>query len=193
MVADIHFGKSGHFRKEGIGIPQTVFKEDLQRLFALIQQFKPKQLLVVGDFFHSRFNNELLLFEKWRKDIPHVAVQLVQGNHDLLPAAWYESNGIELHEPVLQKGPFLFVHDVSEIASAGESETDSYFISGHLHPGIRIVGTAIHALRFRCFYFGRNYAVLPAFSRFTGLHTIQPKEKETVFAIVNQSIIEIKH
>jgi uncharacterized protein len=31
IVSDIHFGKSGHFRKEGIGIPQTVFQEDLQR------------------------------------------------------------------------------------------------------------------------------------------------------------------
>ncbi len=193
IVADIHFGKSGHFRKEGIGIPQTVFKEDVQRLFALIRQFTPKKLMVVGDFFHSRFNKELLLFEKWRKDIPHVTVQLVQGNHDLLPATWYESNGIELYESVLQKGPFLFVHDIAAIATTEQSETDAYFISGHLHPGIRIEGTAKQSLRFPCFYFGRNYAVLPAFSRFTGLHTIQPKEKETVFAIVNQSIIEIKH
>jgi metallophosphoesterase superfamily enzyme len=28
IISDIHLGKSGHFRKAGIGIPQAVFKED---------------------------------------------------------------------------------------------------------------------------------------------------------------------
>lgn len=188
MVADIHFGKSGHFRKEGIGIPQTVFQEDLHRLFALIQHFKPRELLVVGDFFHSHLNSEILLFEKWRKDVPQLKVQLVQGNHDLLPATWYASNDIELHEDSLEKGPFLFVHDVSVHE---QTEADAYRISGHIHPGIRIEGIAKQSLRFPCFYFGHAYAVLPAFSRFTGLHTIRPKKQEQVFAIVNKSIIEV--
>ena len=34
IVADLHLGKSGHFRKEGIGIPQRIYKADLQRLMA---------------------------------------------------------------------------------------------------------------------------------------------------------------
>jgi DNA ligase-associated metallophosphoesterase len=190
IVADIHFGKSGHFRKEGIGIPQTVFKEDLQRLFALIQHYSPKELLVVGDFFHSHMNSELRLFEKWRNDLPQLHIHLVQGNHDLLPAAWYGHNGIELHETVLQKSPFDFVHDIT---FTDGNNTGSYRISGHIHPGIRIEGMAKQSLRFPCFYFGHDYAVLPAFSRFTGLHTIKPRKKERVFAIVEKSIIEITH
>ena len=32
IVSDLHFGKTGHFRKSGIAIPPSVYKEDLQRL-----------------------------------------------------------------------------------------------------------------------------------------------------------------
>ncbi|HEY4936402.1 MAG TPA: metallophosphoesterase, partial [Puia sp.] len=32
IVSDLHFGKTGHFRKSGIAVPPSVFKEDLQRL-----------------------------------------------------------------------------------------------------------------------------------------------------------------
>ncbi len=31
VVSDLHFGKTGHFRKSGIPVPQSVYKEDLQR------------------------------------------------------------------------------------------------------------------------------------------------------------------
>ena len=37
LVSDLHFGKTGHFRKSGIAVPQAVYKEDLQRLVHLIQ------------------------------------------------------------------------------------------------------------------------------------------------------------
>ena len=68
IISDVHFGKTGHFRKSGIAVPQAVYKEDLQRLVHLLHYFKPRQLIVVGDFFHSSANSELDLFKKWRED-----------------------------------------------------------------------------------------------------------------------------
>ncbi len=53
ILSDLHFGKTGHFRKAGIAVPQSVYREDLLRLLSLIQYFQPRQLLVVGDLFHS--------------------------------------------------------------------------------------------------------------------------------------------
>src|SRR5665647_5672 len=69
ILSDLHFGKTGHFRKEGIGVPQNIFKEDLQRLFTQIQFFKPSTLLIAGDMFHSKANKEIDLFLKWRNDL----------------------------------------------------------------------------------------------------------------------------
>ena len=43
LLSDLHFGKTGHFRKEGIAVPQGVYKDDLQRLVTQIQFFKPDQ------------------------------------------------------------------------------------------------------------------------------------------------------
>jgi DNA ligase-associated metallophosphoesterase len=189
IVSDIHFGKSGHFRKEGIGIPNAVFKEDLQRLFAQIQFFKPKELIIVGDFFHSRLNNEALLFEKWRRDILHLPIHLVTGNHDILPAGWYSSNHIQQHTDVFTKGSFCFVH---EFEREKHKEADRFYFSGHIHPGIYIDGLARQSLRFPCFYFAETHAVLPAFGKFTGTYLVKQKKNDRVFAIVNKQLIEIK-
>ena len=43
IISDLHFGKTGHFRKSGIAIPQAVYKQDLQRLFEQIQYFQSQQ------------------------------------------------------------------------------------------------------------------------------------------------------
>jgi uncharacterized protein len=189
IVSDIHFGKSGHFRKEGIAIPQAVFKEDLQRLFAQIQFFKPDDLIIVGDFFHSHINSEAVLFEKWRKDMKQLPVHLVTGNHDILPQSWYSTNDIIVYAETFSKQNICFVHEFEKEKHTNE---ELYYFSGHIHPGVYIDGLARQSLRFPCFFFTEKYAVLPAFGKFTGTHLIKAKKKDKVFAIVNNQIIEIK-
>src|SRR5437868_9996743 len=98
ILSDLHFGKTGHFRKNGIAVPQTVFKEDLQRLTAQVQFYKPLYLLIVGDLFHSRANKEMDLFMRWRNDFSQLPIKLVVGNHDILGSGWYEKAKIECHE-----------------------------------------------------------------------------------------------
>jgi len=182
ILSDLHFGKTGHFRKAGIAVPQSVYREDLLRLLSLIQYFQPRQLVVVGDLFHSRENKELDLFLRWREDFPHLGIRLVLGNHDILRADWYEKAGIAVNEGVLRMGEFAFVHDIED----GEGD-GGYYFSGHLHPGIRISGMGKQSLRFPCFYFGGEYAILPAFGRFTGTVSIEPGAESNVFAILPRS------
>lgn len=189
IIADLHLGKSGHFRSEGIGIPHAVFKEDLQRLFAQVQFFKPKALLIVGDFFHSHLNKEALLFEKWRSDLAQIPIHLVTGNHDILPKKWYADNHIIQHEDVYVKHTFCFVHEFDAVKHRDEH---LYYLSGHIHPGIYIDGLARQSLRFPCFYFAEKHAVLPAFGKFTGTYLVKQKKNDSVFAIVNKQLIEIK-
>jgi metallophosphoesterase superfamily enzyme len=154
-----------------------------------LQFFKPAQLIVVGDMFHSAANKELDLFIKWRNDFPSLQIQLIRGNHDILPDEWYRNAGLSLHQSALEIDAFSFVHDAIELK--GRSTLASYSFTGHIHPGIRISGLGRQALQFPCFYFTANYCVLPAFSRFTGLAMIKPQKDEAVFGIVNQSIIKI--
>lgn len=186
IVSDLHFGKTGHFRKSGIPVPQTVYREDLQRLVAQLQYFQPRQLIVVGDMFHSHANKELELFKKWRHDFPDLSIRLVKGNHDILQDKWYQDLLIETTEQLHING-VAFTHD---IAGLDDSTADArYFFSGHIHPGITIRGGGRQSLSFPCFYFSPVYCVLPAFSRFTGLAMMRPAGGDEVFAIVNHAII----
>jgi DNA ligase-associated metallophosphoesterase len=186
IVSDLHFGKTGHFRKSGIAVPQTVYKEDLQRLVALLRYFDPQRLIVVGDFFHSRANAELEWFKKWRRDFGFLRITLVKGNHDILQEGWYRDTDIEMVAPELRLDPFVFKHDKCE------STGDAYLICGHLHPGIILEGLGKQSLRLPCFYFAQDHCVLPAFSKFTGVALIEPSREENVFAIVENQLVQMQ-
>jgi DNA ligase-associated metallophosphoesterase len=188
IVSDLHFGKTGHFRKEGIAVPQTVYKKDLQRLFDQVQFFKPRKLIVVGDLFHSRENKELELFLKWRHDFPELEINLVRGNHDILHKSWYSQADIHVTEEELQITQFRFRHD-KEIALQGKLP---YLFSGHIHPGIYISGKGKQSLRLPCFYFARDFCVLPAFSAFTGTYLMDRDKGENIFAIVENKIVQLQ-
>ena len=188
VLSDLHLGKSAHFRKSGIPIPHAVFKDDLQRLFTLIQFFKPDRVVVVGDLFHSYNNTEHALFLKWRNDFIDLPIELIKGNHDILKDNWYKEASIKVHQQNMMVGDFVFMHD-----NAGCVSIDGkYIFCGHIHPGIIVNGLGKQSLKFPCFYFADNYAVLPAFGRFTGTHPIHPKPLDAVFAIVKKDIIRIK-
>lgn len=194
LLSDLHFGKTGHFRKAGIAVPQNLYKEDLQRLFQLILFFRPEQLIIVGDMFHSDANKEMDFFAKWRQDFEHLHIQLVKGNHDILKDDLYKQMGISVCDSGIttctaeNDGSFIFTHDVATIDF---NTVDKYVFSGHIHPGIRINGLGKQSLAFPCFYFGEQFAVLPAFSKFTGLARIDVYKNDDVFALVNDSVVKI--
>lgn len=192
ILADLHIGKTGHFRKAGIGVPQTVFKEDMQRLVSLIQFFKPEQMVIVGDMFHSESNKELEWFGRWRKDFSALTVHLVKGNHDVLGDQWYKDTGIVLHARELRAGAFIFRHDYNDYSATQKRESvETYVFSGHLHPGIYIKGRAKQSLRLPCFHFAASCCTLPAFSRFTGVAPVIPARRDKVFAIVDDRVIAV--
>ncbi|WP_026752309.1 ligase-associated DNA damage response endonuclease PdeM [Sediminibacterium sp. C3] len=198
ILSDTHFGKTGHFRKNGIAVPQNIYKEDLQRFFSITQFYKAQRVLVVGDFFHSYANEELDWFLKWKRDFTQLQITLIRGNHDVLPAAWYEAAAIEIVPETMILGPFQFQHDFEETHKKNKDNKElqpkkshsPYIFSGHIHPGITIKGLSKQSLRFPCFYFGKNHCILPAFSKFSGLATIKPKKADQVFAIVNDNLIQ---
>lgn len=185
IASDLHFGKTGHFRKWGIGVPQNLYKEDLQRLVNLLNYFKPNKLIVVGDFFHSDANTELDWFKRWRDSFSSLEIILVKGNHDILKHSWYEAADIEVIYPTLQLKSFLFSHDTCEATD------DAYMFCGHIHPGIIVQGLGKQSLRFPCFYFGEKQCILPAFSKFTGAVSMNKSAASAIYAIVENELVKL--
>jgi DNA ligase-associated metallophosphoesterase len=189
IIADLHIGKTGHFRKSGIGVPQNVFKEDMQRLFTQILFFKAEQLIIAGDLSHSSSNKEMELFRKWRNDMAALNIRLVNGNHDILDENWYKEMKIDRVDS-LQIESFSFYHDPADAAKNISGK--NYSFCGHLHPGVSIRGRGRQSLQFPCFYFGHTIGILPAFSRFTGFVNVNAQEGENVFALVENSIMQVQ-
>lgn len=178
ILSDTHFGKTGHFRKNGLAIPNQVYQNDLQRFFHLIHWFKADQVIIVGDFVHSRNNEELKAFQKWRTDFSKVQLHLVKGNHDILDDDWYEDNKINLHNKDLVIDEFQFVHDLEN------SDDALHSIGGHLHPSVLIKGIAKQSLRLACFIIDDASTTLPAFSNFSGMANRKTNKNQQIFAIL---------
>ena len=181
ILSDLHFGKTGHFRKAGIPVPPQVYLEDLHRLMMQVQYFQPETIIITGDLFHSRENLEHALFARWKETIPTKDVHLVRGNHDILSLRSYADMGIEVHEQSYLRPPFLFAHDPDWKPSDDQGH---YRVSGHIHPGIRLSGIGKQSLRFPCFHFSAEQVVLPAFSKFTGLALVTPRKGDMVYAVI---------
>jgi DNA ligase-associated metallophosphoesterase len=163
----------------------------LQRLLAQLYFFKADRLIIVGDFTHSTANKELELFNKWRSDFSLLHIDLIKGNHDILQDEWYSSARITFHEFNLLVGDFCFRHEDKRKKNIDATQKAAYTFSGHLHPGIRLKGAGKQSLVFPCFYFAKDYCVLPAFSKFTGTYKVKPEKNDQVFAITDNEIIKL--
>ena len=186
IIADLHIGKVGHFRKAGIAIPKLMEQEELALLSDLITEFRPTQLIFLGDLFHSEMNNDWNWLQLWRDLFAGIKMTLIQGNHDILHIDYYKQANFEIyHELCL--GPFLFVHDKKDYEMIPEQEV--YILSGHIHPAIRLKGKARQSLLLSCFYFGKTAGVLPAFGKFTGKCCLPIDDNDTVFGVLNDKVI----
>lgn len=190
MIADLHIGKSGHFRKHGIPVPGEVNTSNIDRMDELVREIEPEHLIILGDLFHSRANREWEQFQSWRKRQPKLEVSLVIGNHDILPGTAYHSSHINLFKKLTIES-FLLIHDLNQLPSDTD-RPDSYILSGHIHPAVQLRGKGRQSMKLPCFYFGVNEGILPAFGQFTGTHVIEPRKGEKVFTIADSQILDMK-
>lgn len=72
VLADLHLGKSTHFRREGIGVPSGLLERELMRMDQLIHDFESKTALFLGDLFHSSHNREWTYFCAWMHHYAHI-------------------------------------------------------------------------------------------------------------------------
>ncbi len=179
IISDLHLGKAGHFRRNGIPISRNVHFEDLRILENLLRAHKPTTVVLLGDLFHSFKNNEWDDFLKFIDVYDFVKFILVKGNHDILGEYPKRLQVVDF----LEVSPFMFTHE--------REASPLYNLSGHVHPGYRVRGLGRGGVTLPCFLFSSDYGVLPAFGQFTGIHKIRKKERDRIFGIVDNSVMEL--
>lgn len=189
IVADLHLEKSAAFAARGQMLPPYETLETLRRLAGLVGELRPRQLVLLGDSFHSAIETigevgparEVIEDLGRRSEIIWIA-----GNHDpvpplRLPGHWIEN--IRLGELVLRHAPV---------------DDGSCEIVGHLHPAARLA-TRAGSQRRRCFALAGRRLLMPAFGTLTGMvdladPTIRrfvPETEARVFMLCRQGLIEM--
>lgn len=188
FVADLHLGKTTHFRRTGLAVPEGGEGWDLGRLGEVVRDHGLRRLVVLGDLVHTArgLAPEVVdRFSSWRAAHPELDLVLVRGNHDrgagALPPEW----GIQsVDGPVRVAG----VECRHEPPPPGPSiEPDTAVLAGHLHPVVRIREGMHRALRPRCFWWRPPVLILPAFGAFTGGHRVRPSPGDRIFAVPPES------
>ncbi|MFW2357011.1 ligase-associated DNA damage response endonuclease PdeM [Hydrogenophaga sp.] len=198
LVADAHLGKAASFRRLGVPVPSGSTATTLEALgdaLASLGGTPLHHLVFLGDLLHaargrspelSRVVGQALT--AWRARRPGLCVHLVRGNHDRAagdpPPEW----DMALQAEPWPMGPWALCHEPQLVAGA-------YTLAGHLHPCIGLRGGARERLRLPCFWFGdpahHAIGVLPAFGDFTGMHPIQRRAGDRVWAVADQAVREL--
>jgi DNA ligase-associated metallophosphoesterase len=184
VISDLHLGKIDHFRKHGIALPKVVSFEDIDRLRFILDAFDVQHCVFLGDLFHSEINKFWNIFIEFIKSMETIKFTLIKGNHDILDSNEYESANIQVVDQ-MTLGKLLFTHE--RVLAIGY-----YNIHGHIHPAVTMRGKAKQSITLPCYYFEKDFAIIPAFGKFTGLARIEPSPSSSVIVIVKDKLIKIK-
>jgi DNA ligase-associated metallophosphoesterase len=183
LIADLHLGKADVFRRAGIGLPSGGTTHDLQRMGALIDASRARELWVLGDVLHgpapdAQWRRTWL---RWREGYPGVSIGALVGNHDRALAG--AGLGIELLGDAFDDAPFALRHEPV-------AHPVLHVLCGHLHPCLGLPG--LGPRRWPAFWLRRDRTVLPAFSAFTGGVAVEPAPGEAVAVCVEDTVTLIR-
>ncbi len=181
LVADAHFGKAVSFRKLGVPVPEATTTGTLESLTAAIAETGAREVVFLGDFLHSARSHARQTLEAlhdWRERHAGLRLTLIRGNHDARAGDPPATLLIRVLDEPFRLGPFALCHHPHPVPGA-------YVLAGHWHPCISVAGRAFERLRLPCFWLGDEVGVLPAFGSFTGMHRIDVRPGDRIFALAD--------
>lgn len=171
-LADLHYGYESSRRREGALWPNWGMETVAARLEALVDDYRPDTLVLVGDVVDSSAASEEAI--PWLRSVAALGPRLilVEGNHDRGPVKrefdWVASYRI---------GDHYFEHghlDLDLAARELAGGAGATRVRGHLHPSMRYRDGAGTCLRLPTLVLetsltpGHRDLILPAFSPWAG-------------------------
>ena len=191
LVADAHFGKASSFRQLGVPVPSGTTQETLDAITQDLAATRAQHLIFLGDFLHSKHAHAAVTQEpiaQWRASHADLRITLVRGNHDDRAGDPPASLKIAMVDEPFLLGAFALCHHPQTVAG-------SYALAGHWHPCITLHGKGRERLRLPCFWLGDSelhpVGILPAYGSFTGMHPIDRRDSDAVFAVAGDVVRKV--
>lgn len=183
VIADLHIGYEEALNKQGILVPRTQFKEIKEEIEELLQEIKPKIIVINGDLKHE-FGE--ISRQEWHETIAildllleKAKVILIKGNHDTIlePIAKKKNLGIKEFY-CLDSGNVCILHG-DKILLSSEVHKAKTLIIAHEHPAVSL-HEGSKTEQYKCFLLGKWKAkqiiVMPSFfSIFEGTNVKKEK------------------
>lgn len=199
FISDVHIGKSGQFRKDGIPTPVAAHHHGMKRLQTALERHPKSTVVFLGDLFEGRQNTQTAALERLFSKYPKRSFILVKGNHDFDIPDWNQLQVLEEYEI----GNFICLHEppgcdfdrdipFDQIQAQNQHpkiKTGKVLLCGHLHPGAALRGKGRFKVKIKTFFFNHWIGVLPAFGALTGHHSLG--QSGAYFGIAENSLIDL--
>ncbi|HMT27891.1 MAG TPA: ligase-associated DNA damage response endonuclease PdeM [Bacteroidia bacterium] len=185
LISDLHLGKVTHFRKSGIALPSIALINNFRRLDELILTINAERIILLGDLFHSSYNEEWELFSEWRKKYHSIQIITVLGNHDILPMDLFKACEISV-EDYLQEEHFLFIHHPVKF-----HDEEIYSFCGHIHPVHCLKSRTKQRIKLPCFVVDEEQTILPSFGVFTGGYEMKSEPGRKIFVVTDEEVFKV--
>ena len=175
ILSDLHVGKITHFRKNGISLPSFHSLNNLNILKSAIVDYNPKQVIFLGDLFHSDYNLE---WEEWLTffKTSNITFKLIIGNHDSINFKIKNLNILKYWNV----SPFYFSHYPLK-------ESKIFNLCGHIHPSFLLKGKGKQQIKLPCFYISKENLIFPSFGEFTGTHNIKLENNSDEIILISKN------
>lgn len=170
IIADLHIGYEEDLNSQGILIPRTQFRDMKKEIEIVLNDLKPKTIVVNGDLKHEfgkissqEWHETLEILEILMKNSD---VILIRGNHDNMLEPIIKKRGLELRQfYCIGKGGICILHG-DKIPVNDEVHKAKILIIGHEHPSISLrEGMKIE--KYKCFllgsWHGKKLIIMPSF------------------------------
>lgn len=171
-VADLHLGYAWTHRAQGQLMPIGQKDSALDRLAALLSDYKPARLVLLGDIVHRALPVPALLDEL--RALLQLAEDkceliLLAGNHDRkLHQLLKQLNAKNVLHTEHAVGENIFLH-----GDRAPAQSATRYVIGHEHPAISLGDGVATSRKFPCFLIADNVITLPSFSSWSA-HTPFP-------------------
>jgi hypothetical protein len=171
-VADLHLGYAWSHRAQGQLMPVASKDNVLDRLAALIADYNPQRVVLLGDIVHRALPVPALLDEL--RALLGLAdgkceLVLLAGNHDRkLQQLLKQLGAVDVLREEFAADQNVFLH-----GDRPATQPATRYIIGHEHPAISLGDGVTTSRKFPCFLIAQNVLTLPSFSSWSA-HTPFP-------------------